>query len=305
MRDVVNALWLDDSNESIANIREIFEEALSKRGYKLKPTIVYTVEEAKRKLEEKNTYIDFFLCDLNLSKGTQMHGLDFLKIIRSEKQYKEHFILYSNQSDDEIVKFIYQRVKDDKNYIKSLINFSYLSIEGDNSTVGIRFNKSIDIALNKWDELNALRGIYSNIFANCDYFGRILLSQADSSIDYLNSKDNAASIINKIDCLIKQGSLSLTKSSYCGVKKCEIIDKWHEFREKRNVIVHNTEFWDSNQKIFIIEKDNIIFKSSEIISKRKELLNYKKMLIEFFDDLCKTNPNLSLETDEYKKFSIV
>lgn len=296
MRDVLNVLWLDDSISSIDSIKTIFSNVLADFGYKLNPIIVNSLEDAKANINKKSCQIDFILSDLNLTTASSQNGLDFLLHLRGNKHYKEHFILYSKQSDSNIIKFIHRLIKDNSKYINGLINFSFLSIQDDEATISKKFNKCIEIALVRWNEMNSLRGEYAYIFSNIDYFMRKILKEINPTDSAIDSKD-CSELIDNISSFISCGRIGLTETAYNSIKASKICSELHKFRRKRNAIVHNIESWDAEIQDYKIVSDSFSFVSKSIASYRKELVNFKNSIILFFNDAIKTNNLHSLDSD--------
>lgn len=171
MRNEVRVIWLEDSIRG-ANKRphesrvKAVEEHIESKGYQPNIKVVTNISEAKRLLtirggEER---YDFFISDFDLGGGTEAEkGLDYLVEVRKSKNYKRFFVLYSRNEYSTISQKVIGKLKDESN-INLFTNFSFISIATDDKYtiehVKQKFKESIDIGLARWDELNAIRGMY-------------------------------------------------------------------------------------------------------------------------------------------------
>ena len=171
LRNEVRVIWLEDSITG-ANKRphkgrvEAVKEHIKSKGYQPNIEVVTNIEKAKQLLTVRggeNRY-DFFISDFDLGGGIDAEkGLDYLVEVRRSKNYKRFFVLYSRNEYSTISQKVIEKLKDEDN-INLFTNFSFISIATDDKYtiehVNQKFKESIDIGLARWDELNAIRGMY-------------------------------------------------------------------------------------------------------------------------------------------------
>lgn len=241
MRNEVRVIWLEDSISGI-NKRphqtrfEAVKEHIESKGYQPNITVVTDIKEAKRLLtirggEER---YDFFISDFDLGGGTDAEkGLDYLVEVRKSKNYKRFFVLYSRNEYSTISQKVVEKLQDEKN-INLFTNFSFISVATDDKYtiehVKQKFKDSIDIGLARWDELNAIRGMYMCEHAEIEYHLREkgIFGSYEEQIGYFCTKENIPKDIQTL---------------------------WDEQRKIRNALAHVREAFDHKKKCFYIESN--------------------------------------------------
>ncbi|MEY8462398.1 hypothetical protein [Streptococcus merionis] len=180
MRTSVNILWLEDKPTG-ANKRphenrvKCVKNHVESKGYKPNITVVKTIDEAREalKFRDGEHRYDFFISDFNLGGGVDAEkGLDYLVSVREANNYKRFFVLYSRNEYSTISRNISEKLLSEQN-INMFVNFSFISIANDDSNttddIEKKFRESLDIGLSRWDELNAIRGMYMSEHAELEF----------------------------------------------------------------------------------------------------------------------------------------
>lgn len=273
MRRKVEIVWLEDDlynreHESrVIAVKEIVEE----KGYYPEISQVSTLSEAKNILDTPSRRVDFFISDFNL--GSNETGLDYLIDIRYKKMYKQFFILYSKNEYSKIKEDVIVKLND--NYINLFCNFTFISL-GDSSPSIIRedFTNAVNISLSRWDELNAIRGLYMCEHAEIEY----LLRKKYNCIDDPNQ--SYKDLFNKV-------KRQTSRTAYGKIHR-DSFDQWEHLIDSRNLLAHVKECFN-NEKGFYIESttdENLIIYENGLDKERVKLKNLKDK-IEFLIE----NPN--------------
>ena len=262
MRREVVIVWLEDTIDSAyLKKKRMVEEKIKSKGYQVKFQEFLTLNTAQEFIENKQNRIDFFISDYNLGEdefeGTTNTGLDYLVTLREKQRYKEFFILYSKQTEDEIQSAVIKKMESQG--IGIISNFMFISI-ADNSDEDVRqeFSKAIDISLSRWDELNAIRGEY--MMENAELEERLR--------ECLHIDNNA---ITEYGALINE-FFEILYNHYNKNFDQGIKNKWLRLKGKRNALGHVKEKCD--EKGYFIESLDHTVKiyENEVDNERIELI---------------------------------
>lgn len=303
MRKTINILWLDDVSNAdsggVGYLQDAFRESLKNQGYLPSYVTVSTIDEAKIKLADKSCKIDFFVSDYRLDR--KQTGLSFLSEVRKSKHLKEHFVLYSNNSESTLRKDILSELNAKIELLDDLNNFSYFSTGNNSSKLALikRFSEVIALALSRWEELSALKGEYASLNTLADWVARKILFNKTRDVNYCKHdlSFTYAQVIDNLESTIRSGNLL---SNLSEERLNDIFDNWRKCKEIRNTLEHNTEKWDSTRLCYLIcnPEKNIQIYESDMALKRKELINQMSSIIELFADLIALNDSLlALEND--------
>lgn len=268
MRGKVAVVWLEDKPNERAHSRRVklVKEAIENKGYDSDIEEVNTLEEAKKILSNKEKRVDFFISDYNL--GGEETGLEYLLEIRNKGLYKQFFILYSNNDYDVIRYDVIEKLKN--NNIDLFSNFTFFSLAGSTTLVSQDFTKAVGISLSRWDELNAIRGLYM-----CEH------AELELLLKNKFPEFNDESYTN----LFKRLERSLT-STYKNIHGATF-KKWGELIEYRNLLAHTSEECDP-EKGFYIKANSLIIYESDLDEERVRLKELKEKIAFLIE-----NPNRS------------
>ena len=147
---------------------------------------------------------DFFISDFDLGGGTDAEkGLDYLVEVRKSKNFKRFFVLYSRNEYSTISQKVVEKLQDEEN-INLFTNFSFISVATDDKYtikhIEQKFKESIDIGLARWDELNAIRGMYMCEHAEIEYHLREkgISGSYEEQIGYFCTKENISKDIQTL-----------------------------------------------------------------------------------------------------------
>lgn len=296
MRRTINVLWLDDTQVDLEHIKDIFVNALKESGYLCNITTESNIDDAEIKIKNKKERIDFFVSDYTLADNET--GIDFLFKVRSEKYNKQHFILYSSLNKSNLRDHIIGKISERQELLDCLNNYSFFSIGNGLSTSSIQhcFEDSISLALNRWNELSALRGEYASMHTLAECITRKILAKIKGNSNYLDTEATSSVsyhiCLKELQDLIIKGLMLSSLSSY-DLKR--IFCKWHESKKIRNDLEHNTEKWDSGSLDYYIQKDGSsdpIFEK-DIAKFRKSLVSQMTNVLELISNLIQVNDQLS------------
>ncbi|MFQ9320642.1 MAG: hypothetical protein ACLR3E_01075 [Enterococcus durans] len=291
MRREVVIVWLEDTIDSAyVKKKRMVEEKIKSKGYQVKFQEFLTLNSAQKFIENKQNRIDFFISDYNLGEdeieGTTNTGLDYLVSLREKQRYKEFFILYSKQTEDEIQSAVIEKMASQG--IGIISNFMFISI-ADNSDEDVRqeFSKAIDISLSRWDELNAIRGEYMMENAELEERLRKCLHIDNSAIT-----EYGALINEFFEILYKHYNTKFDK----GIKK-----KWLKLKEKRNALGHVKETCDENG-YFIESLDHTVkIYENEVDSERIELI---ESIADIYKYLTLNESNVNYRKSKLKRVKV-
>lgn len=269
MRKNVEILWLDDelSGFSHRNRKNLVEDLLEEKGYIADIIEFEDFESAYQELSSNKRY-DFFISDYNLNESET--GLTYLEKIREKNGYKQFVILYSN-NEYSVIKNDVISILNNKT-LDVFSNFTFFSIGGGNDREN--FKKAIDVILCRWDELNAIRGRYMCENAELEYILRKKLNCAnDEDVTY-------RTLINRY----WRGKIHPSNQR----KYKTFFEKWFKLVDKRNMLAHVDELYDSKKGYYIRSKsgdpeNEIIIFESELDDERKSLIELKEEIIEFLN----------------------
>lgn len=230
-------IWLEDSISGSnkrphgARVRNV-EEHIKSKGYTPRIDVVQNIDEARKKLEIRDGEhrYDFFISDFDLGgREDAEKGLDYLVEVRRSENYKRFFVLYSRNEYSTISDRVVEKLQDEQS-INLFTNFSFISITGDVEDIHKQFRESLDIGLARWDELNAIRGMYM-----CEH------AELETALKNKQLYDDYS---GNIKSYCRQYSIS------------EDIEKqWDEQRKVRNALAHVKEAFDHRRKSFYIESN--------------------------------------------------
>ena len=265
MRNEVRVIWLEDSitgaNKRPHNRRvEAVKEHIKSKGYQPNIEFVTNIEKAKQLLTTRGgeKRYDFFISDFDLGGGTDAEkGLDYLVEVRKSKNYKRFFVLYSRNEYSTISQKVVEKLQDEKN-INLFTNFSFISVATDDKYtiehVKQKFKDSIDIGLARWDELNAIRGMYMCEHAELE--------------DKLKSKQ-----------LYYSGNIKSYCDKFSIAKEIEV--EWDRQRKIRNALAHVSEAFDHTRNCFYIvsnEDPRIKIYENDLDRHRRDLRDLREKL---------------------------
>lgn len=286
MRSNYNILWLDDDFEDdtsfLKRLVSRTEKYLKDKGYVPHVIKVSNKDDALREISY-NKKIDLFLSDYNISEVDQFSGFDFL--IETRKYYKQEMLLYSNQDEQQLKNHIIDYLSKDSTLLEYFSKFVFKSAT--NSLELLNSIKSIiDLTLIRWNELNALRGLYlsetSQIHYNAKKYIQDNISNAtlvsNFSRNYKSKADRKRQII---EILTGNKNCDVLKFDFYEVqcilsnRQNGLYDMWEEIRNIRNGCAHVKQSRNADGENYITLMNNSIqIKESEIDIYRKKLLDF-------------------------------
>lgn len=265
MRGIVEIVWLEDvlnSREHLHRVKSV-ENIIESKGYESEIEQVNNLAEAKEILTNPGRRVDFFISDYNLDGGET--GLEYLIEIRKKEFYNQFFILYSKNDYNEIKQGVIDKLEENK--IELFSNFNFISLS--NSTpeiIRLDFAKAVDISLSRWDELNAIRGLYM-----CEHAE--LESKLRERYPMYTEKDKTYK-----DLFLKlKNSMTDTYRRLYGAD----FDEWSRLIDYRNLLAHTSEGFDSEKGFYIksnIDDDLIIYERN-LDEDRTRLKNLKEKIL--------------------------
>lgn len=299
MRRNYNILWLDDKIES-----DIFLKTriIDKVGEHIKNDLAFEPNIIKEKEINKaldrcnasrtNQKIDLFVSDFNLI-GDE-NGFNFLKAVR-DNNYNQDLILYSNNSVDEITKSVTKHIEEE-NDLDIFSRFTFHSLNDRDEFIKT-VNQIIDLNIEKWQELNALRGLYlseisqlemqikDKIKAAVDLNKIVTIAQRN--INNPNSSLDKGQKSKLLNFIKKITDNKVNKLTFSEIKELLLDDsdslhaEWAEIAEIRNSMAHISEDQDNSGRYICSCKDTTRkYYESDIIRYRQKLFN-------FLDDIKK------------------
>ncbi len=271
MREKVEIVWLEDNphDRGHKNRMQTVKDKILSKGYTSSIRSAETLEQAKSIIDNPENRVDFFISDFNLDSDRT--GLDYLLEIRRKQMYKQFFIMYSKNDYDQIRDDVIKKLK--MNKIDLFCNFTFFSLAGNtNELIRKELCNAVDISLSRWDELNAVRGLYMCEHAELEYKLREKLRESDINKSY---KDLFCELKNKTTNAYKK----MHENSF---------SEWEKLIDCRNLLAHVTEGYDTKKGYFIQSKqdDETVIYENSLDDKRSDLRNLKKKL-EFLIE----NPN--------------
>ncbi|HFI0578137.1 TPA: hypothetical protein ACGO28_000889 [Streptococcus suis] len=272
MRTNVNILWLEDSPMG-ANKRphenrvKCVETHVKSKGYNPQIKHVKTIDEAREALKTRGGEhrYDFFISDFDLGGGVEAEkGLDYLVSVRESNNYKRFFVLYSRNEYSVISHKVSKKLEDEQS-INIFSNFSFISIANDGidaiKAIEEKFKESLDIGLSRWDELNAIRGMYMSEHAELEY--------------KLKQKGCIGEYKQQIADFCQRESISE-----------EIQRLWDDQRKVRNALAHVQESFDHKRNTFFIQSTqypSVKIYENNLDSHRTDLVKLRDELRQFLD----------------------
>ncbi|MDD3392476.1 MAG: hypothetical protein PHE54_02945 [Bacilli bacterium] len=289
MRSDYNILWLDDDFENdtafLTNLLLKTENYLKEKGYN--PNIIkVSNKDDALEMVSSNKKIDLFLSDYNISTDDEFSGFDFLLATRTK--YKQEMLLYSNQNDQQLKGHIIDYLTKDSTPLEYFSKFIFKSAT--NRILLFDSIKSlIDLTLIRWNELNALRGLYLSETSQIHYDSKKYIQEkvpdtqlvSDFSNNYSSSRRMQSKKQQIIDIL--NGSAAYNEKLFDFYEvQCVLSNStnnlytiWEKIRSIRNGCAHVKQFVDDDGECFITLMDNTTkINESEICLYRSKLLNF-------------------------------
>ena len=172
--------------------------------------------------------------------------------------------MYSKNEYNEIRNGVIDKLKE--NNIELFCNFTFISLANSSpQMIKQEFSKAVDISLSRWDELNAIRGLYMCEHAELELLLREKYSCFDENKTY---KD--------LFYLLKKS----TTPAYLKRSK-KIYEDWSELIEYRNLLAHTLEGYDIKNGFYIKStlNEQIIIYENQLDKYRLDLKNLKKKII--------------------------
>lgn len=285
MRINYNILWLDDdfndqNSQALKNRINKTVEYLENKGFDVKIIKISNKYEAESELS-KIQKIDLFVSDFNINSGEDSYsGFDFLKSTR--KNYKQEMLLYSNQSESQIKKYLIEYIEKEDTELSFLGKFIFQSAIDKDELIN-KIKEIIDLTLIRWEELNALRGLYlaevsqieheakeyikkeinnkqSEFLSNISSFRKMMIKKRVSqrAIDMIDSVD--VGIKTKNMNMINNFNFAQIQFILCDISEA-ICPLWEEVKSLRNGFAHVQESIDPSGQAFItlLDKKTKIF----------------------------------------------
>jgi len=265
MRRTVEAVWLEDKLDDAHKRRVTYvKSAIEKKGYESNIKEISTLEEATEILSRKDRRVDFFISDYNLDDGTT--GLDYLIEVRQNGSFKQFFVLYSNVDYNEIKEGIIAKFRETQ--IELFSNFTFISLEYPN-VVERDFEKAVEMSLSRWDELNAIRGLYMCEHAELEW----RLKERFREDPELKNKYKDGPSYRDLFFHLKNKTYPNYKKIYENIFK-----EWDQQIELRNALAHTSEDHDPEKGFYIQSNVNnsIVIYENELDIKRKNLIELKE-----------------------------
>ncbi len=264
MRGTVEIIWLEDKLADRAHLKrlDLVKKAIEDKGYESKVEQVNNLGKAKEILSNKNRRVDFFISDYNLGDGET--GLEYLIDIRNQGLYKQFFVLYSNNDYDEIREGVIDKLKETR--VELFSNFTFISLaSGSQHTIKQDFERAVKISLSRWDELNAMRGLYMCEHAELEWLLRNRFNEFDENKTY--------------KYLFHQ--LKRTVTHHYKPFHRQTFDEWEKLIELRNLLAHTSEGHDIENGFFIksIEDENVVIYENNLDIERARLKELKEKII--------------------------
>ena len=293
MRREYYILWLDDridsdsslNNRIIKKIEEYVSNELAFRPVIQKEKYIEDALKYCSSMPNSNK-IDLFVSDFNLSNDE--NGFDFLKKVR-QTNYKQDMILYSNNSIGEITRSVIEQITAD-NDINSFSRFTFHSLNDRDDFID-DVKGIIDLNMEKWQELNALRGLYLAEVSQLEMdIKNKIISTSDKSFYTNRASSNIASLsippkmIKDLNLFIsKKDKKSVEDLSFSELKiimldnSNPLFGEWTDIAEIRNSFAHIRECSDSNGSFIVSCKD----KTKKYYE--QDIIKYRKKLFDFID----------------------
>lgn len=270
MRSIVEIIWLEDKLKDRGHQKRlsIVKSAIENKGYESNIEQIGSLDEAKKILSNKNRRVDFFISDYNL--GDNETGLEYLIEVRNQGLYKQFFVLYSNNDYEQIQGDVINKLQETK--IELFSNFMFISL-ANLPMMQQDFEHAVQMSLTRWDELNAIRGLYMCEHAELEW---LLREKLDGGFDENKTYKNLFH------------ELKRKATSYYKKVHERIFNEWDEGIELRNLLAHTSEEYDTQRGFFIKSKvnDRFVIYEDELDEKRTELKNLKEKIIFLIE-----NPN--------------
>lgn len=263
MRRTVEVIWLEDRLGDRGHERRLkfVKSAIEKKGYESNIEQVSNLEEAKKILSSKNRRVDFFISDYNL--GDNETGLEYLIEVRNQGLFKQFFVLYSNNDYDQIREDIIVKLRETR--IELFSNFTFISLAS-SVTVEQDFGSAVKISLSRWDELNAIRGLYMCEHAELEW---LLREKFDA---FLDDTKTYKDLFYKLK--------SKATPNYKRVHR-KIFEEWEDGIGLRNLLAHTSEEYDTNRGFCIKSEVNesFVIYEDELDEKRAHLKGLKEKIV--------------------------
>lgn len=302
MRSNYNILWLDDDFDNdtavLRNLVEHIEAYLKNKGY-ISNIIKVSNKQSALDAINKSEKIDLFLSDYNIDNDNEFSGFDFL--VATREKYKQEMLLYSNQEEGQIKTHLLNYLKKDSTPLQYFSKFIFESATN-TSLLENAIKSLIDVTLMRWEELNALRGLYLSQTSQIHYEAKayIMNHVPDTELynnfyaNYSNAKDELRKdkILEILDGASTDIGLLNTLEFYevqciLSDENNELFDIWEEIRSIRNGCAHISQFHGNNGENYIrlMGKNRLKIKESEIDKYRRKLLNFMDLYYQYYPSL--------------------
>lgn len=291
MRSKYNVFWLDDNITKSGTLKTTIQELenyLLDKGFECVFEKFSTFEDAERRIKN-NKKVDLFITDYNIGDESQT-GLDFLKVVR--EKYRKEMLLYSNNDMDTISNYIISKIESKEIDLNFFTKFTFESTL--RNEVLIRAIKQVvDETLIRWEELNALRGLYLAEISQreenlkkyiCKHNGDITFCNLLKNNIISHNSNHSLSIdikrkINSIESCLHNGRLSIDdkRLTFSNISillsdyNTTEFSNWEEIRKLRNGFAHISED-PAGDKIILF--DGTIINESDIYMYRKKLISF-------------------------------
>ena len=308
MRSNYNILWLDDDFEDdtsfLKRLVSKTEGYLKEKGYIPKIIKVSNKDDALREIGY-NKKIDLFLSDYNISEADQFSGFDFL--IETRKHYKQEMLLYSNQDEQQLKSHIIDYLSKDSTPLEYFSKFIF------KSTINLfdSIKSIIDLTLIRWNELNAMRGLYLSETSQIHHDAKKYIQEnipnstlaSNFSRNYTTRRTKASrknQIIKMLNGIIDYDDSILDfYETQCVLSNNQnnLYHIWEEIRSIRNGCAHVKQSRNTNGENYITLMNNSIkIKESEIDIYRKKLLDFVETYYDNYPPFTDEN-NIKVELE--------
>lgn len=288
MRKKYYILWLDDEfdndNPTLDNLVESVENYIKSLFFEPEIIKMASIQESLAFCENlQNKKIDLFISDYNIDEG--MNGLDFLHKIR--KKYLQDLILYS-ANEKNVIKSKMIKYLNDEHDINFFSRFSFESLVEPEELKNKIF-KIIDINMQKWNELNGLRGLVlseislfeTKIKKKMTSFDKQKMKQIcdQNSVDYSKPRYRCLKkFLDGDDLQLEYISFGLLKLLIL-LNTDQLFAVYENVADIRNSMAHVEESYENGEPVIISIND------STRIYREKDIKLYRRLLFSFLDDI--------------------
>lgn len=289
MRKNYKILWLDDDFDDdssyIEGVINNVNTHLKAKSFILDVCKIDNFNDAIKELIAPKKF-DMVISDYNI--GDKETGLDFLSEVR--KAHKLEVFLYSNNDIEAIKEHVKNKISDPDTNLSFFTKFSFESSNNINmlkkSICGL-----VDLTLIRWEELNALRGLYLSETSQIETDLKQLIDNKKSCVSFISDlesnlrsntiigehkRDELKEIIKKLksNYRVNHGKIDFYTLQILFSKfNSTLYNEWEEIRALRNGFAHVKE-----------TANGITLKDNKCIQE-KDIYNHRQKLIAFIDNL--------------------